>query len=189
MRGRQQTGYRVRISGVFTDTDAVGEQMVEILKALSTNARLIVMDEPTVSLSAKESEMLYKIIHQLRERDVSIIYISHRLEEVFALSDRITVLHDGSLVEHDDIVPDKVVRMMIGKELSDATAPRELSVSKARTVLEVRDLCSLGRFEHVSFEVKAGEVLVLTGLVGSGRTEILRAIFSADKYDSGGDSA
>jgi len=164
------------------------KQMVEILKALSTNARLIVMDEPTASLSAKESEMLYRIIHQLRERQVSIIYISHRLEEVFALSDRITVLRDGSLVgvvEHDDIVPDKVVRMMIGKELSDATASRELSTSDERTVLEVKNLCSLGKFDDVSFEVKAGEVLVLTGLVGSGRTEILRAIFGADKYDSG----
>ena len=164
------------------------KQMVEILKALSTNARLIVMDEPTASLSAKESEMLYKIIHQLRERGVAIIYISHRLEEVFALSDRITVLRDGGLVgvvDHDDIVPDKIVRMMIGKELSDATASRPLCVSPNRTVLEVKDLCSLGKFEHVSFDVKAGEVLVLTGLVGSGRTEVLRSIFGADKYDSG----
>ncbi len=164
------------------------KQMVEILKALSTDARLIVMDEPTASLSAKESEMLYKIIHQLRERGVSIIYISHRLEEVFALSDRITVLRDGQLegvIEHEDIVPDKVVKMMIGKELSDATASRPLAVSDKETVLEVKDLCSLGKFEHVSFDVKVGEVLVFTGLVGAGRTEVLRAIFGADKFDSG----
>ena len=164
------------------------KQMVEILKALSTNAKLIIMDEPTASLSARESEMLYKIIHQLRERGVSIIYISHRLEEVFALSDRITVLRDGQLagvIEHEDIVPDNVVKMMIGKELSDATASRSLCVSKERTVLEVKNLCSLGKYENVSFQVKAGEVLVLTGLVGSGRTEVLRSIFGADKYDSG----
>ncbi|NLF26524.1 MAG: sugar ABC transporter ATP-binding protein [Clostridiales bacterium] len=164
------------------------KQMVEILKALSTNARLIVMDEPTASLSAKESEMLYKIIGQLRDRGVSIIYISHRLEEVFQLSDRITVLRDGHLVgviEHGDIVPERVVNMMIGKELSDATASRSLSVSGERTVLEVRNLSSLGKYEGVSFEVRAGEVVVLTGLVGSGRTEVLRSIFSADRYDSG----
>ena len=164
------------------------KQMVEILKALSTNAKLIIMDEPTASLSARESEMLYKIIRQLRERGVSIIYISHRLEEVFALSDRITVLRDGQLagvIEHEDIVPDKVVKLMIGKELSDATASRSLCVSKERTVLEVKNLCSLGKYENVSFQVKAGEVLVLTGLVGSGRTEVLRSIFGADKYDSG----
>lgn len=164
------------------------KQMVEILKALSTNARLIIMDEPTASLSAKESEMLYKIIRQLRDRGVAIIYISHRLEEVFALSDRITVLRDGMLVatvDHEDIEPDRIVRMMIGKQLSDATASRRLSVSPNRTVLEVRNLSSLGRFEDVSFEVKAGEVVALTGLVGSGRTEILRSIFGADRYDSG----
>lgn len=164
------------------------KQMVEILKALSTDAKLIVMDEPTASLSAKESEMLYKIIHQLRERGVAIIYISHRLEEVFALSDRITVLRDGSLegvIEHDEIVPDKVVKMMIGKELSDATASRPLAVINKEKVLEIKDLCSLGRFEHVNLDVHAGEVLVLTGLVGSGRTEILRAVFGADKFDSG----
>ena len=164
------------------------KQMVEILKALSTNAKLIIMDEPTASLSAKESEMLYKIIRQLRERGVSVIYISHRLEEVFALSDRITVLRDGQLagvIEHEDIVPDNVVKLMIGKELSDATASRSLCVSKERTVLEVKNLCSLGKYENVSFQVKAGEVLVLTGLVGSGRTEVLRSIFGADKYDSG----
>ncbi|MGJ4850064.1 sugar ABC transporter ATP-binding protein [Bacillota bacterium Meth-B3] len=164
------------------------KQMVEILKALSTNARLIIMDEPTASLSAKESEMLYKIIRQLRDRGVAIIYISHRLEEVFALSDRITVLRDGMLVatiDHEDIEPDRIVRMMIGKQLSDATASRRLSISPNRTVLEVRNLSSLGRFEDVSFEVKAGEVVALTGLVGSGRTEILRSIFGADRYDSG----
>ncbi len=164
------------------------KQMVEILKALSTNARLIIMDEPTASLSAKESEMLYKIIRQLRSAGVSIIYISHRLEEVFSLSDRITVLRDGGLVgvvEHEDIKPDHIVRMMIGKELSDATASRELATSSAPAVLEVQDLCSLGKFEQISFQVKAGEVVVLTGLVGSGRTEILRAIFGVDRHDSG----
>lgn len=164
------------------------KQMVEILKALSTNARLIIMDEPTASLSAKESEILYKIIRQLRERGVAIIYISHRLEEVFALSDRITVLRDGALegvVDHEDIEPDKIVRMMIGKELSDATASRRLCISDRETVLNVKHLSSIGRFEDVSFEVRVGEVTVLTGLVGSGRTEILRCIFGADPYDSG----
>ncbi|MDO4548546.1 MAG: sugar ABC transporter ATP-binding protein [Clostridia bacterium] len=164
------------------------KQMVEILKALSTNARLIVMDEPTASLSAKESEMLFKIIRQLRERGVSILYISHRLEEVFALSDRITVLRDGKLVgvvEHDEIVPDRIVNMMIGKELSEATASRNLRVGQGKTVISVDHLTRPGFFRDISFEVKAGEVLVLTGLVGSGRTEVLRAIFGADPYESG----
>ena len=184
----QRFDFPLKPDDVIETLSVAQKQMVEILKALSTDARLIIMDEPTASLSAKESEMLYKIIEQLRERGVSIIYISHRLEEVFALSDRITILRDGRLegvVEHEDIEPGKVVHMMIGKELSDATASRPLCVSDRETVLEVRDLCSVGRFQHVSFQVKAGEVLVLTGLVGAGRTEVLRAIFGADGYDSG----
>lgn len=184
----QRFDFPLRPDDVIETLSVAQKQMVEILKALSTDAQLIVMDEPTASLSAKESEMLYKIIRQLRERGVAIIYISHRLEEVFALSDRITVLRDGALegvVEREEIVPDKVVRMMIGKELSDATASRPLSVSDRPALLELRDLCSLGRFDHVSFSVHEGEVLVLTGLVGSGRTEVLRAVFGADSFDSG----
>lgn len=164
------------------------KQMVEILKALSTDAKLIIMDEPTASLSKKESEMLFQIIAQLKERGVSIVYISHRLEEVFNLADRITILRDGKnagVVEKKDIVPGEVVRMMIGKKLSEATASRELAMSEAETVLEVRGLTRLGYYEDVSFAVKKGEVLVLTGLVGAGRTEVMRSIFGADPYDKG----
>ena len=163
-------------------------QMVEILKALSADAKLIIMDEPTASLSRKESEVLYKIINQLREQGVSIIYISHRLEEVFNLADRIAVLRDGKnvgLVERSEIVPGDVVKMMIGKQLSEATASRNLRESDKEVVLEVKHLTHLGYYEDVSFQVHAGEVLVLTGLVGSGRTEVLRSIFGADPYDSG----
>jgi ribose transport system ATP-binding protein len=163
-------------------------QMAEILKALSTNATLIVMDEPTASLSSKESEMLFRIIHTLRDKGVSILYISHRLEEVFSLSDRITVLRDGKkvgTVERADVVPDRIVRMMIGKELSEATASRELRESGADTVLELKGLSRTGYFEDVSLRLHKGEVLVITGLVGSGRTEVLRAIFGSDAYDRG----
>ncbi len=163
-------------------------QVVEILKALSANASLVVMDEPTASLSSKESQMLFKIIHQLRDKGVSILYISHRLEEVFQLSDRITVLRDGkkvATVERKDVVPDKIVRMMIGKELSEATASRSLSVSARETVLELKKLTRYGYYSDVSFTLKKGEVLVITGLVGSGRTEVLRSIFGADPHNLG----
>ena len=163
-------------------------QMVEILKALSFNASLIIMDEPTSSLSNKESELLFGIIRQLRDRGVSILYISHRLEEVFQLSDRITVLRDGrkaGVLEHDQIVPGEVIRMMIGKELNEATASRPLRRSGKPAVLELKNLTSLGHYEGISFEVNEGEVLVITGLVGSGRTEVLRGIFGADQYDGG----
>ncbi len=163
-------------------------QMVEILKALSTDASLIIMDEPTASLSQKESEMLFSIINQLRERGVSILYISHRLEEVFQLSDRITVLRDGSLVgvvQKEDIVPAEIIKMMIGKELSEATASRDLCKKDSETVLDIKNLTHLGSFEDVTFQVNSGEVVVLSGLVGSGRTEVLRSIFGADPIDSG----
>lgn len=181
-------GFPVKATDIVETLSVAQKQMVEILKALATDARLIIMDEPTASLSSRESELLFKIINQLREKGVSIIYISHRLEEVFNLSDRITILRDGKnagVIEKEDIVPSEVVKMMIGKEVSESTASRALSTSNEETVLAVDHLTHLGYFNDVSFEVKKGEVLVLTGLVGSGRTEVVRSIYGADPYDSG----
>ena len=163
-------------------------QTVEILKALSEDSRLIIMDEPTASLSSKESETLFGIINQLRQKGVSILYISHRLEEVFRLADRLTILRDGqkvAVLEHEQIQPAQVIRMMIGKELSEATASRSLRNSEAETVLELQNLSRKGVFKDISFQVHAGEILGIGGLVGSGRTEVLRCIFGADKYDDG----
>ena len=181
-------GFPVKANDIVETLSVAQKQMVEILKALATDAKLIIMDEPTASLSSRESELLYKIINQLRDRGVSIIYISHRLEEVFNLSDRITILRDGKnagVIEKEDIVPSEVVKMMIGKEISESTASRELHTSDAETVLQVKDLTHIGYYYDVNFEVKRGEVLVLTGLVGSGRTEVLRTIYGADPYDKG----
>ena len=181
-------GFPVGADDIVETLSVAQMQMVEILKALATDAKLIIMDEPTASLSSRESELLFKIINQLRDRGVSIIYISHRLEEVFNLSDSITILRDGKNageVEKKDIVPSEVIKMMIGKEISEATASRNLRTSDAPTVISVQHLSRLGAYEDVSFEVKRGEVLVLTGLVGSGRTEIIRAIYGADGFDSG----
>lgn len=180
--------FPLKATDIVETLSVAQRQMVEILKALSANASLIIMDEPTSSLSNKESEILFKIIRQLREKGVSILYISHRLEEVFQLSDRITVLRDGKkvgVVDRKDIVPADIIKMMIGKELSEATASRPLHVSGNKTVLELKNVTHIGSFDNISFSVKEGEVLVLTGLVGSGRTEVLRSIFGADPYDSG----
>ena len=168
---------------------AVSEkQTVEILKALSEDSSLIIMDEPTASLSSKESEALFGIINQLREKGVSILYISHRLEEVFRLADRLTVLRDGrkvAVLEKDQINPPDVIKMMIGKELSEATASRCLHRSKMEPVLEVRSLSRKGTFSDISFTLHRGEILGIGGLVGAGRTEVLRCIFGADSYDGG----
>lgn len=163
-------------------------QTVEILKALSEDSSLIIMDEPTASLSSKESEALFKIIHQLREKGVSILYISHRLEEVFRLSDRLTVLRDGQKVAtltKEEINPASVIRMMIGKEISEATASRPLHCSENETVLKVSNLNKKGVFQDINFELHRGEILGIGGLVGAGRTEVIRCIYGADKYDSG----
>ena len=177
------------------DPDAIVEtlsiaqrQTVEILKALSEESRLIIMDEPTASLSSKESEALFGIIDQLRKKGVSILYISHRLEEVFRLSDRLTILRDGqnvALLEHDQIQPNEVIRMMIGKEVSEATASRPLHDAMGAPVLEVNGLCRRGVFRDITFTLHEGEILGIGGLVGAGRTEVLRCIFGADKYDAG----
>lgn len=181
-------GFSLKAEDVVETLSVAKRQMVEILKALAAEAKLIVMDEPTASLSSHESELLFKIIHQLREKGVSIIYISHRLEEVFSLADRITVLRDGKLegvIEKKDIVPSEIIKRMIGKEISEATASRAMKPSEKETVLEVNGLTAPGRFKDISFQIKRGEVLVLTGLVGSGRTEILRAIYGADPIARG----
>ncbi|MBQ9990556.1 MAG: sugar ABC transporter ATP-binding protein [Lachnospiraceae bacterium] len=184
----QYYGFSLGVNDIVENLSVAQMQMVEILKALACDAKLIIMDEPTASLSSHESELLFNIIHQLRERGVGIVYISHRLEEVFNLSDRITVLRDGKVegvMEKGHIIPSEVIRMMIGKSVSEATASRMLKPSEEETVLCVQHLSGFGAYEDVSFEVKRGEVLVLTGLVGSGRTEIIRAIYGADAYDSG----
>ena len=181
-------GFELNPDAIVETLSIAQRQIVEILKALSEESRIIIMDEPTASLSSKESEALFGIIDQLRKKGVSILYISHRLEEVFRLSDRLTILRDGRNVAtlvHDEIKPDEVVRMMIGKEVSAATASRALHPAEGKPVLEVRNLTRKGTFENISFTLHEGEILGIGGLVGAGRTEVLRCIFGVDKYDSG----
>ena len=164
------------------------QQTVEILKALTVDAPLIVMDEPTASLSASESESLFKIIRSLREKGVGILYITHRLEEVYLLADRLTVLRDGenvAVVEKQDFDPNEVIRMMIGKDLTNQRNAAQMKTPDPEVVLSVRNLTRRGVFHDVSFDVHKGEILGIGGLVGSGRTEVLRCIFGADRYDEG----
>ncbi len=160
--------------------------MVVIARALSRNCRLMVMDEPTASLSTRETGVLFRIIRQLKADGVSVIYVSHRLEEVFELADRVTVLRDGRKV---DTVPTNaidragLIRLMVGRDVSDART-REPSV-RAGVVLDVDGLTRADAFTGISFQVRAGEVVALTGLVGAGRSEVARAIFGVDGRDSG----
>ncbi len=162
------------------------QQMVEVAKALYHKADLIIMDEPTSSLSIREINDLFAIVRELKDQGVSVIYISHHLEETFAVSDRITVLRDGRLISTQptaDLSVDKLIRLMVGRDLSEKF-PKEL-VEPGDEVLRVEGLNQGGRLHDINFTVHAGEVLGLAGLVGAGRTELVRAIFGADPIDSG----
>lgn len=164
-------------------------QLIEILKGLSSDTELLIMDEPTASLSGKESESLFRIIDGLRKKDVSIIYISHRLEEVYRLSDRLTILRDGenkAVLDKEEIEPLKVIELMIGKTVDESEGSvKQLVSSKTPVYLEVSGLTRKGIFEDVSFQVHKGEIVGFGGLIGAGRTELVRCIYGIDRYTSG----
>ncbi|GGB40405.1 sugar ABC transporter ATP-binding protein [Fictibacillus barbaricus] len=166
---------------------SVGEQqMIEIAKALMTDAKVIIMDEPTAALTEREIEKLFEVINALRKEGVSIVYISHRMEEIFAICDRITVMRDGKTVDTKTITEtnfDEVVRKMVGRELTDRYPERNPNIGE--TVLEVKNATIQGVFDSVNFSVKSGEIVGVAGLMGAGRTEIMRALFGLDKLDSG----
>lgn len=162
------------------------QQMIEIAKALMTDAKVIIMDEPTAALTEREIQKLFEVIRSLQKNGVSIVYISHRMEEIFTICDRITIMRDGRTVETKAIPEtnfDEVVRRMVGRELTERYPARNPKYGDV--VLEVRNASRKGLFENVSFDVKAGEVLGFSGLMGSGRTEMMRAIFGLDRLDHG----
>jgi len=163
------------------------QQMVEIAKALSQDARILVMDEPTAALSDRETELLFAMIARLKAKGVAIIYISHRLSEVFALGDRITVLRDGHKIADllpAETTPDQLVTLMVGRPV-DTTYTRPSRPTPGAVALEVKNLSGPSGFSDVNLTVRAGEIVGLCGLVGSGRTEVARAIYGADRVTSG----
>jgi ribose transport system ATP-binding protein len=169
-----RVGLDVPPTTLVGDLSVGRRQMVEIARALSSSARIIVMDEPTSSLSADESTRLFEIIHKLRADGVCILYISHRMEEVQALADRVTVLRDGrnaGELERKDATTDRIVAMMVGRELSGAYFPPKRTARTDEVLLEVKDLLVPGAPAGVSFQLRRGEVLGFAGLVGAGRTE------------------
>lgn len=154
------------------------QQMIEIAKALMLDAKVIIMDEPTTALTQTETDVLFKVVNSLKEKGVSIVYISHRMEEIFELCDRITILRDGTYVGTEriaDIEMNDIVRMMIGREIGERYPSRNCKIGNV--VFEVKNLNCQGVFHDVNFQVHAGEVLGVAGLMGAGRTEIMQAIF------------
>ena len=161
-------------------------QMIEIIKAVSYDSKLIIMDEPTSALSGEEVKILFRTVNLLKKKGVSIIYITHRMEEVLEICDRATVLRDGAYIGTrvmEEITINELIKMMVGRELSDIFPKYE--VDQGEKVFEVKGLSSNDVFEDISFSVKRGEILGIAGLVGAGRSEIVRAIFGFDPLDSG----
>ena len=171
-------GVNIPVTALMSDLSVGQQQMVEICKALMVDAKVLIMDEPTAALTQSETKVLFEVIKSLREKGVSIVYISHRMEEIFELCDRITVLRDGTYVDTryiKDINMDDIVQMMIGRTIGERFPKRDVKIGDE--VLRVEGLTHEKLFRNVSFSVRAGEVLGFSGLMGAGRTEIMQAIF------------
>jgi ribose transport system ATP-binding protein len=162
------------------------QQLVEIAKALSLNAKLLIMDEPTASLTEREIETLFAIMKGLKAQGTAIVYVSHRLEEIFRICDRISVLRDGQFVGERAIADtsfDEIVKLMVGRELHERFPRREVTLGPVR--LKVADLCAEGNIRAIGFEVRAGEVLGISGLIGAGRSRILKTLFGVNRRTAG----
>ena len=162
------------------------QQMVEIAKALSVNAKIIIMDEPTAALTKRESEELYRITRKLRDEGVSIIFISHRFEDMYALATRVTVFRDAQYIgtyNVDEITNADLIKAMVGREINDLFPKPQVEIGEE--VLRVENLNRTGYFKDVSFHVNRGEILGLTGLVGARRTEVIQTIYGVEKLTSG----
>ena len=160
-------------------------QLVEIARAISENSRVLIMDEPTTSLSGREIDQLFAVVHELKAQGMGIVFVSHWLEEVFAIADQVTVLRDGRLVGSEPastLDAGKVIQMMVGRGVAQVTTSTR---TLGETVLKVSNLTRVGVVDDVSLEVRAGEIVTLAGLVGAGRTELANCIFGVDAYEEG----
>lgn len=179
-------GIDINLDSKIKDLSVGQRQLIEIAKTLMNDAKFIIMDEPSASLMTEEIERLFKIIEDLKKKGVTVVYISHRMEEIFEICDYITVMRDGISVDTKAIPDtnyDEVVRKMVGREITDYY-PEKTNAIRGK-IFEVKNFTSKGVFEDVNFHVKAGEILGFSGLMGSGRTEIMRAIFGLDPHTSG----
>jgi rhamnose transport system ATP-binding protein len=179
-------GVPLKVTTPVRGLPVADQQLIEIAKALSIEARVLVMDEPTAALSSREVERLFAIVRQLRRHGVAVLFVDHRLEEVFDLCDRVSVLRDGRRVITAPVAalsPAETIRHMVGRRI-DSLFPKE-HAEIGEVALEVRRLARAGVFRDISFEVRRGEILGLAGLVGAGRTEVARALFGIDPPDGG----
>lgn len=181
----KQIGIHLNLEELVGNCSVGQQQLIEITKALMTNAKVIIMDEPTSALTQREANILFSVMHELKSQGVSIIYISHRMEEIFTHCDRITVMRDGITVSTNRITDtdfNQIVKEMVGRELSDRYPIRQHKIGKP--VLDVENLTGK-KFNNINFSIRTGEILGVTGLMGAGRSEIMRAIFGLDQITSG----
>lgn len=182
----QALGLDIDVTEEVSQLSIAKQQMVEIIKAVSFNAKIIVMDEPTSSLAVNEVEHLFEIIKKLKNQGVSIIYISHKLNELFSITDRITILRDGTYIDTKVTAKtnmDELISLMVGRELTEYYTRSEHTIGDV--AFEALNLNQKGVFEDVSFYINSGEIVGFAGLVGAGRSEIMKAIFGVDRLDSG----
>jgi len=181
-----KVGSHINVNDIIRNLSVAEQQMVEIAKALAVDAKVVIMDEPTSALGKEETATLFRIIENLKSQGLAVIFITHRLEEVFEIADRIIVFRDGKRVgalKINEAMPDKIISMMVGRDL-DRSAVRQTHTSQ-EVIFEVKNLTRKGVLENVNFSLNKGEILGLAGLVGAGRTETARTIFGADPLDYG----
>ncbi|HEY4388335.1 MAG TPA: sugar ABC transporter ATP-binding protein [Ktedonobacteraceae bacterium] len=182
----QRIGLRLNPDRIVSTLSVAEQQLVEIAKALAIDARLVIMDEPTATLTGQEIEELFEVIHNLTAKGIAILYISHRLEEIFRIGDRVTVMRDGQVVTtlpRAEIDEKKLILLMVGRDIANLYPKPETTIGEV--VLRAENITRGHVLQDCTFEVHAGEILGFAGLVGAGRTELARAVFGADRFDSG----
>lgn len=182
----EQIGSKVDPDTLVSDVSVGEMQMIEIAKALTKNSKIIIMDEPTTALTEVETKKLFEVIEKLKEKGIAVIYISHRMEEIFAICDRVTVLRDGQYVgdaKTKEVTNDDLIAMMVGRKLEEQFPYRKAKVGDV--ILRTENLQYKNKVNSVSFEVKAGEILGVAGLMGSGRTELAKIIFGEYRKEAG----
>lgn len=182
----KELGVSLNLRAPVQGLPVADQQSVEIAKAISLDAQVLIMDEPTAALSPKEVEELFNLVRRFRDEGVAILFVSHRLEEVFELADRVTVLRDGTHVTTapaSELTPDDLIRHMVGRAVDSSSQKEKADIGDV--ALEVQNLGRTGAFHEVSFELRQGEILGFAGLIGAGRTEVARVIFGIDQADEG----
>lgn len=184
----QRLGQDFDIDCPVSELSVAQRQMVAMARALSQECKFLILDEPTASLSARETNALLKIVKQLRDEGVTMLYVSHRLEEIFDLADHVTVFRDGEYIDTKpigELDKEALIRLMVGREVEELTQRHQHEGDLGEVKLEVRNLTSPGTFSGIDLQVRAGEIVGLAGLVGAGRSEVARAIFGIDPYING----